>query len=61
MARSQNRQFAIGGRVRPPGESLRLVNRSLTDEDRRRRQVRKAIELIEERRQWEREVEGDWA
>ena len=51
-----------GGRFSPraPGESLRIVNRAITDDDRRRRQARQKVEAVEERKREERLREGDW-
>ena len=45
---------------RAPGESYRIINRAITDDDRRRREARMRIEELEERRRQEREREGDW-
>ena len=57
----------IYGEVRPPrkpGESLRVINGSITPEQRRWRETRKAIEDIEEALRLKREEEalreGDW-
>ena len=60
MARSQNRQFAIGGRVRPPGVSIASINRSLTDDDRKRAAARRRIEVLAERQELLRRLDGDW-
>ena len=50
--------------VRKPGESLREINGSLTDEARRRCRVRRRIEDLEEALRLKREDdalrEGDW-
>ena len=45
---------------RAPGESYRIINRAITDDDRRRREARMRIEELEERRRIERDREGDW-
>ena len=45
---------------RPPGESIVRVNRTVTEEQRRAREVRQRIDQLEERRRIEREREGDW-
>ena len=45
---------------RKPGESYRIINRAITDDDRRRREARQRVEEIEERRRIERDREGDW-
>ena len=50
--------------VRKPGESVREINASMTDEARRRRETRRAIEDLEEALRLRREDdalrEGDW-
>ena len=49
---------------RKPGESLRVINGAMTDEQRRYRKTRRAIEDLEEALRLEREDdalrEGDW-
>ena len=45
---------------RAPGESLVLINGNMNAENRKRREVRRRIEAIAERRELERETEGDW-
>ena len=47
-------------RARKPGESILFVNKNVTAEQRRAREVRRRIEQLEERRRQEREREGDW-
>ena len=51
-----------GGRFSPraPGESYRIINRAITDEQRRARELRQRIEAVEERKREERLREGDW-
>ena len=53
---SFNRQYA----TRAPGESTRQINAAQSDEARRRGATRRRIEAIAERRELERETEGDW-
>lgn len=45
---------------RAPGESLVLINGNMNAENRKRREVRRRIEAVAERRALEREIEGDW-
>ena len=45
---------------RAPGESYRIINRKITDEDRAAREARRKIEAVEERTREERLREGDW-
>ena len=50
----------IYARVRAPGESILRVNKNVTDEQRRARELRQRIDAIEERKREERLREGDW-
>ena len=45
---------------RAPGVSLRIINKAISDDDRKRREARRRIEELEERRRIEREREGNW-
>ena len=45
---------------RAPGESLLRVNRTVSPEMKRQRELRQRIEAVEERKREERLREGDW-
>ena len=47
---------------RKPGESARIINAAITDEDRRRRKIRREIEDMEEAIRFRRQYEDgdDW-
>ena len=48
-------------KARKPGESYRIINRNITDDDRRRRQIRREIEDMEEAIRFRRMYEdADW-
>ena len=45
---------------RPPGESIIRINRNVSPEQRRARELRRRVDEIEERKREERFREGDW-
>ncbi len=51
----------LHAKARKPGDSYRLINRNITDDDRRRRQIRREIEDMEEAIRFRRMYEdADW-